>query len=89
VAVAAIVERIVPETRYAQSGDVSIAYEVVGDGPLDLGVRPRLGLERRALLGRPEGGEIPAAPRLVLAPDPLRQARHRRASRSTTAMVTS
>jgi pimeloyl-ACP methyl ester carboxylesterase len=25
-----------PETRYAQCGDVSIAYQVVGDGPLDL-----------------------------------------------------
>ena len=25
-----------PETRYAKSGDVSIAYQVVGDGPLDL-----------------------------------------------------
>jgi len=25
-----------PETRYAQSGDVSIAYQVVGTGPLDL-----------------------------------------------------
>jgi DNA-binding SARP family transcriptional activator/pimeloyl-ACP methyl ester carboxylesterase len=25
-----------PETRYARSGEVSIAYQVVGDGPLDL-----------------------------------------------------
>src|SRR5205823_2575810 len=25
-----------PETRYARSGDVRIAYQVVGDGPLDL-----------------------------------------------------
>ncbi len=25
-----------PETRYAQSGDVNIAYQVVGDGPIDL-----------------------------------------------------
>jgi pimeloyl-ACP methyl ester carboxylesterase len=25
-----------PETRYAKSGDVSIAYQVVGDGPLDV-----------------------------------------------------
>jgi class 3 adenylate cyclase/pimeloyl-ACP methyl ester carboxylesterase len=25
-----------PETKYAQSGDASIAYQVVGDGPLDL-----------------------------------------------------
>ena len=25
-----------PETQYAQSGDLSIAYQVVGDGPIDL-----------------------------------------------------
>ena len=25
-----------PETYYARSGDVSIAYQVVGDGPFDL-----------------------------------------------------
>jgi hypothetical protein len=26
----------VPDTRYAKSGDTYIAYQVVGDGPLDL-----------------------------------------------------
>jgi class 3 adenylate cyclase len=26
----------IPETRYARSGDVNIAYQVVGDGPFDL-----------------------------------------------------
>jgi pimeloyl-ACP methyl ester carboxylesterase len=25
-----------PETRYVKSGDVNIAYQVVGDGPVDL-----------------------------------------------------
>ena len=30
----------VPETRYAQSGTVSIAYQVVGDGPFDLVYAP-------------------------------------------------
>jgi hypothetical protein len=25
-----------PETRYAQSGDLSIAYQVLGDGPIDV-----------------------------------------------------
>lgn len=29
-----------PETRYAKSGDVSIAYQVAGDGPIDLVVVP-------------------------------------------------
>ena len=28
--------RVGPETRYALSGDVHIAYQVVGDGPFDL-----------------------------------------------------
>ena len=26
----------VPETRYARSGDVSIAYQVTGEGPFDV-----------------------------------------------------
>jgi class 3 adenylate cyclase len=30
----------VTETRYAQCGDVSVAYRVIGDGPLDLMVAP-------------------------------------------------
>jgi class 3 adenylate cyclase len=29
-----------PETRYARSGDVSLAYQIVGDGPLDFVVVP-------------------------------------------------
>ena len=29
-------EMVIPETRYARVGDISIAYQVVGDGPLDL-----------------------------------------------------
>src|SRR5437879_1012811 len=29
-----------PETRYARSGEVNIAYQVVGDGPFDLVVVP-------------------------------------------------
>ena len=29
-----------PETRYVRSGDVVIAYQVVGTGPLDLVVVP-------------------------------------------------
>jgi pimeloyl-ACP methyl ester carboxylesterase len=27
---------VVPEVRYARSGDVSIAYQIIGDGPFDL-----------------------------------------------------
>ena len=29
-----------PETKYAKSGDVNIAYQVVGDGPFDLVLVP-------------------------------------------------
>jgi class 3 adenylate cyclase/pimeloyl-ACP methyl ester carboxylesterase len=29
-----------PETRYARSGDVNIAYQVIGDGPIDLVFAP-------------------------------------------------
>lgn len=31
---------IPPDTKYTQSGDVSIAYQVLGDSPLDLVVAP-------------------------------------------------
>jgi class 3 adenylate cyclase len=31
-----VVDPAISETRYARSGDVSIAYQVVGEGPLDL-----------------------------------------------------
>ena len=27
---------MIPETRYAKSGDVNIAYQVLGEGPVDL-----------------------------------------------------
>lgn len=30
----------IPETRYARSGDVNIAYQVIGDGPVDLVLTP-------------------------------------------------
>ena len=32
----------VPETRYAESGDVRIAYQVFGEGPLDIVFAPSL-----------------------------------------------
>lgn len=31
---------MLPKTRYARSGEISIAYQVIGDGPLDLVVVP-------------------------------------------------
>src|SRR5436305_876394 len=35
-------DRSLPVTRYALSGDVSIAYQVMGDGPVDLLMVPGL-----------------------------------------------
>jgi hypothetical protein len=32
----------IPETLYARSGDVSIAYQVMGEGPIDLVMVPGL-----------------------------------------------
>jgi hypothetical protein len=29
-----------PETRYAKSGDLHIAYQVLGEGPIDLVIVP-------------------------------------------------
>ena len=65
-----------PRTRYARNGDVSIAYQVSGDGPIDLVIVPGFishldldwaGLGVRALR-RPAG--------VVRAADPVRQARN-------------
>ena len=33
----------IPETRYARSGELNIAYQVAGDGPFDLVLVPPLG----------------------------------------------
>jgi pimeloyl-ACP methyl ester carboxylesterase len=38
----------VPDVEYARSGDVAIAYQVVGDGPVDLVFSPFVGNSRFA-----------------------------------------
>ena len=37
----------VPEHRYARSGDLNIAFQVVGEGPLDVAIVPALGRAQR------------------------------------------
>jgi pimeloyl-ACP methyl ester carboxylesterase len=37
-----VTEQGLPETRYAQSGDVNIAYQAMGDGPIDVIMVPGL-----------------------------------------------
>src|SRR5687768_569337 len=64
------------ETRYARSGDVNIAYQVVGEGPFDLVYVPGLDLEHRADVGGAQPCPPPRAARLLLAAHPVRQARH-------------
>jgi hypothetical protein len=39
----------IPETKYARSGDLHIAYQVIGDGPIDIVTSP--GWIRAALAG--------------------------------------
>ena len=66
-----------PETRYAKSGDMRIAYQVVGERAVRSGLRPRLRLQSRSELGRARAGLFLLAARRFLAADPVRQARHR------------
>ncbi len=67
----------IPETRYAKSGDVNIAYQVVGERPCRPRLRHGVDLPPRVLLARALLRALPAPARLLLAADPLRQARHR------------
>src|ERR1700693_906233 len=48
-----------PQTRYARSGDVRIAYQVVGNGPIDLVFVPGFTPTRVT------HGEAPASPHLL------------------------
>lgn len=41
------------DVNYARSGDVAIAYQVIGDGPLERRARARLGVESRLGLAYP------------------------------------
>jgi pimeloyl-ACP methyl ester carboxylesterase len=48
-----------PETRYARSGDVSIAYQVAGDGPFDVVLVPDISHVELAWSMADHHGEIP------------------------------
>ena len=62
------------DIRYARSGDVNIAYELTGDGPIDIVLDRRLRLPPRDRLGGPALGRVPGAPRGHGPADPVRQA---------------
>jgi pimeloyl-ACP methyl ester carboxylesterase/class 3 adenylate cyclase len=48
----------VSETRYARSGDIHIAYQVIGDGPIDLVVIPGFVSQVEAWAREPEGARF-------------------------------
>ena len=66
-----------PEVRYTKSGDINIAYSVVGEGPFDLVfiVGWVVSTLEFAWDGRP--ADFFRQLELFLPPDTLRQARHR------------
>ena len=65
----------VPETHYARSGDVNIAYQVIGDRPLDLVFVMGWVSAPRLFLGRAVFARFLRSARVVLAAHPVRQAR--------------
>jgi hypothetical protein len=73
----AVVKPDVPETRYARSGDVYIAYQVVGDGPLDLVWIPSMAHHIELSWDNPPVARFLKTPLGSRPPDCLRQARDR------------
>ncbi len=67
----------VPEIQYARNGDVSLAYQVVGEGPIDLVLPSGVREQHRDRVGEPALRAVPAAARVLLAPDFHGPARHR------------
>ena len=65
------------ETRYAKSGDVNIAYQVVGDGPLDLVLVPGWVSHVEQAWEEPSFARVPPPAGVVRAADPPRPPRHR------------
>ena len=65
----------VPEVQYVTSGDISIAYQVLGDGHGRPRLRPRVGLHLSPGVGASADRELLQRPRLDRKADPVRQAR--------------
>ena len=70
-----------PETKYARSGDVMVAYQVTGEGnPVDLVHAPGTVSHVEHFWDIPDGSFVHRAPQLVRSIDPVRQTgdRHER-----------
>ena len=67
----------VPTTKYAKSGDVHIAYQVVGEGPQNLVLVPGWVSHLEYAWEEPYYSALPAPPGLVLTAHPPRPAGHR------------
>ena len=67
----------VPETRYAKSGNVNIAYQVVGDGPFDLVHVPPFVSNLELQWENPDERRYFERLCVLLSSDHVRQARYR------------
>jgi hypothetical protein len=56
-----------PEPRFAWNGDSTVAYEVVGNGPVDLVYMPGFINNPRGRVGQPADRAVPEAPGFLLA----------------------
>ena len=61
-----------PETRYAKSGDIRIAYQVVGKGPFDLFFFTRFRLQSRPDMGGRRLGALLLPARVVFPSNRIR-----------------
>ena len=50
---------VVPQTQYARSGDTNIAYQVAGDGPIDITIVPGSGINVPLMLNAVSGICVP------------------------------
>ena len=66
-----------PQTRYAKSGAVNIAYQMVGDGPVDLVLVPGFVSHLEVAWEQPRLAHLLNRLAALLAADRVRQARHR------------
>ena len=61
-----------PETRYAKSGDVHVAYQVSGSGPRDLVLVPGFVSNLDMFWEEPSVAPLAEPAGVFLPPDPLR-----------------